>query len=102
MPAEPSENRLSVTHICLVCADHHHVQAWDELVLRNLALAPLCTARLTASDLERDHSRRQLGDTCFAAIWAVDHEGEPRRYVGRPPQKDWQSWANCIAEAPRG
>ena len=74
--------RESATHIRLVCWDHHHVQAISAAQLRQIVIAPFCTARID-------------GGLCGSAIWAVEHDGEPTRYIGRPPNHNWQKWADC-------
>lgn len=69
--------------VLLICWDHRHYQLWSQDDLRAIVIAPWCTAGGEATDL------------CESPIWAVEHEGEPRRYVGRPPHVNWQSWADC-------
>lgn len=79
---------LPVGHIRLVCWEHKHVQAITEEQLRSIVVAPICTA---TSDQ----------GICGSPIWAVEHEGEPPRYVGRPPHTGWERWADCIQPTDR-
>lgn len=75
---------MSPDHIRLVCWDHKHVQAISADQLRQIIIAPICSA--------------PAGDNiCGSPIWAVEHDGEPTRYVGRPPHRNWSDWAECIA-----
>lgn len=74
---------LAATHIRLLCWGERHVQAIDALNLQAMVCPPVCTAPV-------DHG------VCGAPIWAVEHGGEPIRYVGRPPHNNWQRWAECI------
>lgn len=77
----------AATHIRLICWDRKHVQVISPEQLRSIVIAPICSA--------------PWGDgICGQPIWAVDHEGEPRRYVGRPPHANWSSWADCIPQPP--
>jgi len=78
---------MNAAHIRLLCWDGH-VQLVPEAVLRQLKTAPVCTAPGPEKSI------------CGAAIWAVEHKGAPRRYVGRPPLPygSWVSWADCTPE----
>jgi hypothetical protein len=75
---EPAEHRIS-----LICWPEQHVQWWTTDALLTINCAPMCSAPVGS-------------DICGAPIWAVDHDGEPRRYVGRPPHVGWERWADCI------
>lgn len=83
------DNNTSATHIRLVCWCEQHVQAISAEALRQLITAPICTARVG-------------DDICGNPIWAVEHDGEPTRYVGRPPvpEGSWRTWADCIEGNP--
>jgi hypothetical protein len=74
-------------HIKLICWDHKHVQVISEIELRSLNCAPVCTAPVGP-----------YANNCGASIWAVQHEGEQRRLVGRPPHENWEAWADCIPQ----
>jgi hypothetical protein len=65
-------------HIRLVCWDRKHSEPVDADALRTAVEAPTCAV-------------------CGSAIWAVEHEGEPPRYVGEPPVPDgsWVGSAEC-------
>lgn len=76
-------------HIRLVCWDCKHVQAISPEQLRQLVVAPVCIAPAEQ-------------DICGSPIWAVEHEGEPTRYVGRPPHRRWEAWAECIQPSTSG
>lgn len=80
---------MSALHIKLLCWDHHHVQAISDIALRSMRCAPICTYPIDTNAI------------CGSPIWAVEHEGEPTRYVGRPPHRNWESWADCIPATPR-
>ena len=80
-----TEAPISAAHIRLICWDHHHEQAWSREQLRLIRFAPICSAFID-------------GQMCGSLIWAVQHEGEPTRYLGRPPHRNWERWADCIEE----
>lgn len=69
-------------HIRLICWEHKHVQVWSASQLRQIMIAPLCGAVMD-------------GHVCMSPMWAVEHDGEPTRYVGRPPHANWEAWADC-------
>lgn len=71
-------------HIRLICWGSKHVQAISAEALRAMIVPPICTHGAAA------------GEMCCQPIWAVEHDDEPTRYVGRPPHTNWERWADCV------